>query len=68
MSSSIFQDPKKLHLTLGTLFLFTEDEIAKAKEILQQSQAEISRYVLETIGFTTEGCFDRVLLHMDGHA
>ncbi|NXU54429.1 ASCC1 protein, partial [Turnix velox] len=35
VSSSLFQNPAKLHLTLGTLVLLNEQEIQKARELLQ---------------------------------
>ncbi|GCB68900.1 hypothetical protein scyTo_0005379, partial [Scyliorhinus torazame] len=33
---SIFQNPAKLHLTIGTLVLLNEQEVAKACELLQK--------------------------------
>uniref|UniRef100_A0A8D0C6K8 Activating signal cointegrator 1 complex subunit 1 n=1 Tax=Salvator merianae TaxID=96440 RepID=A0A8D0C6K8_SALMN len=35
VSSSLFQNPAKLHLTIGTLVLLNEQEIQKAQELLQ---------------------------------
>ncbi|XP_051529588.1 activating signal cointegrator 1 complex subunit 1-like [Myxocyprinus asiaticus] len=35
---SIFQNPAKLHLTIGTLALLNEQEVTRASELLQQCQ------------------------------
>ncbi|XP_067286462.1 activating signal cointegrator 1 complex subunit 1 [Pseudorasbora parva] len=35
---SIFQKPAKLHLTIGTLVLLSEQEVTRANELLQQCQ------------------------------
>lgn len=35
---SIFQNPAKLHLTIGTLALLNEQEVTRANELLQQCQ------------------------------
>ncbi|XP_059585902.1 activating signal cointegrator 1 complex subunit 1 isoform X2 [Alligator mississippiensis] len=40
VSSSLFQNPAKLHLTLGTLVLLNEQEIQKACEILQRCKED----------------------------
>ncbi|XP_071420505.1 activating signal cointegrator 1 complex subunit 1 isoform X3 [Pithys albifrons albifrons] len=40
VSSSLFQNPAKLHLTLGTLVLLNEQEIQKACDLLQQCKED----------------------------
>ncbi|XP_065699391.1 activating signal cointegrator 1 complex subunit 1 isoform X1 [Patagioenas fasciata] len=40
VSSSLFQNPAKLHLTLGTLVLLNEQEIQKACELLQRCKED----------------------------
>ncbi|XP_021253801.1 activating signal cointegrator 1 complex subunit 1 isoform X3 [Numida meleagris] len=40
VSSSLFQNPAKLHLTLGTLVLLNEQEIQRACELLQQCKED----------------------------
>ncbi|XP_074965486.1 activating signal cointegrator 1 complex subunit 1 isoform X1 [Phalacrocorax aristotelis] len=40
VSSSLFQNPAKLHLTLGTLVLLNEQEIQKARDLLQQCKED----------------------------
>uniref|UniRef100_A0A8C3CDT2 Activating signal cointegrator 1 complex subunit 1 n=2 Tax=Cairina moschata TaxID=8855 RepID=A0A8C3CDT2_CAIMO len=40
VSSSLFQNPAKLHLTLGTLVLLNEQEIRKACELLQRCKED----------------------------
>ncbi|KAI7797134.1 activating signal cointegrator 1 complex subunit 1 [Triplophysa rosa] len=47
VEGSIFQNPAKLHLTIGTLVLLNEQEVTRASELLQQCQ--------ETIRDITEG-------------
>lgn len=41
LDASLFQNPKKLHLTLGTMVLLNDKEIQKAMEALQSCQEEI---------------------------
>ncbi|XP_059387471.1 activating signal cointegrator 1 complex subunit 1 [Carassius carassius] len=38
VDESIFQNPAKLHLTIGTLALLNEQEVTRASELLQQSR------------------------------
>ncbi|POI29861.1 hypothetical protein CIB84_006389, partial [Bambusicola thoracicus] len=40
VSSSLFQNPAKLHLTLGTLVLLNEQEIQRACDLLQQCKED----------------------------
>ncbi|NXI56783.1 ASCC1 protein, partial [Chloroceryle aenea] len=40
VSSSLFQNPAKLHLTLGTLVLLNEQEIRKACDLLQRCKED----------------------------
>ncbi|NXT89051.1 ASCC1 protein, partial [Anhinga rufa] len=40
VSSSLFQNPAKLHLTLGTLVLLNEQEIQKARDLLQRCKED----------------------------
>ncbi|NXY08543.1 ASCC1 protein, partial [Pteruthius melanotis] len=40
VSSSLFQNPAKLHLTLGTLVLLNEQEIQKACDLLQRCKED----------------------------
>ncbi|XP_041032320.1 activating signal cointegrator 1 complex subunit 1 [Carcharodon carcharias] len=40
IDSSIFQNPAKLHLTIGTLVLLNEQEITKACELLQKCKED----------------------------
>ncbi|KAH0623554.1 hypothetical protein JD844_006434 [Phrynosoma platyrhinos] len=40
VSSSLFQNPAKLHLTIGTLVLLNEQEIKKAQELLQKCKED----------------------------
>uniref|UniRef100_A0A670I967 Activating signal cointegrator 1 complex subunit 1 n=2 Tax=Podarcis muralis TaxID=64176 RepID=A0A670I967_PODMU len=40
VSSSLFQNPAKLHLTIGTLVLLNEQEIQKAQELLQRCKED----------------------------
>lgn len=42
VSSSLFQNPAKLHLTIGTLILLNEQEIQKAQEILQRCKEDFA--------------------------
>nr|XP_056705979.1 activating signal cointegrator 1 complex subunit 1 [Euleptes europaea] len=42
ISSSLFQNPAKLHLTIGTLVLLNEQEIRKAQELLQKCKEEFA--------------------------
>ncbi|KAG5855483.1 activating signal cointegrator 1 complex subunit 1 [Anguilla rostrata] len=41
VDSSIFQNPAKLHLTVGTLALLNDMEVSKACELLQQCQEQL---------------------------
>ncbi|KAE8591036.1 hypothetical protein XENTR_v10018287 [Xenopus tropicalis] len=40
VESSIFQNPAKLHLTIGTMVLLSEKEVMQANEILQKCKEE----------------------------
>ncbi|KAJ7324217.1 hypothetical protein JRQ81_017237 [Phrynocephalus forsythii] len=40
VSSSLFQNPAKLHLTIGTLVLLNEQEIQQARELLQRCKED----------------------------
>ncbi|KAM6265552.1 activating signal cointegrator 1 complex subunit 1 isoform 2-T2 [Porphyrio hochstetteri] len=40
VSSSLFQNPAKLHLTLGTLVLLNDQEIQKARDLLQRCKED----------------------------
>ncbi|XP_067828539.1 activating signal cointegrator 1 complex subunit 1 isoform X2 [Heptranchias perlo] len=40
IDGSIFQNPAKLHLTIGTLILLNEQEITKARELLQKCKED----------------------------
>ncbi|XP_015263171.1 PREDICTED: activating signal cointegrator 1 complex subunit 1 isoform X3 [Gekko japonicus] len=42
VSSSLFQNPAKLHMTIGTLVLLNEQEIQKAQELLQKCKEEFA--------------------------
>ncbi|KAM6441918.1 activating signal cointegrator 1 complex subunit 1 isoform 2-T2 [Liasis olivaceus] len=71
VSSSLFQNPAKLHLTVGTLVLLNEQEVQKAQELLQRSREDLVE--LQVIAdrlmdqFVTSGLmkkeWDRVKLH-----
>lgn len=41
VEESIFQNPAKLHLTIGTLVLLNDTEVRKASEHLQECQNTI---------------------------
>ncbi|NWS98925.1 ASCC1 protein, partial [Mionectes macconnelli] len=45
VSSSLFQNPAKLHLTLGTLVLLNEQEIRKACDLLQQCKEDFVDHI-----------------------
>ncbi|KAI0230626.1 Activating signal cointegrator 1 complex subunit 1 [Lamellibrachia satsuma] len=47
IDGSIFQTPRKLHLTLGTLVLLTESDVAHAMEILQDFHTQIAQQYLK---------------------
>ncbi|XP_043375360.1 activating signal cointegrator 1 complex subunit 1 isoform X2 [Dermochelys coriacea] len=47
VNSSLFQNPAKLHLTIGTLVLLNEQEIQKACELLQRSKED---FINKTVG------------------
>ncbi|CAM2117545.1 activating signal cointegrator 1 complex subunit 1 isoform X1 [Caretta caretta] len=47
VSSGLFQNPAKLHLTIGTLVLLNEQEIQKACELLQRSKED---FINKTVG------------------
>ncbi|XP_065263514.1 activating signal cointegrator 1 complex subunit 1 isoform X3 [Emys orbicularis] len=47
VNSSLFQNPAKLHLTIGTLVLLNEQEIQKACELLQRSKED---FIDKTVG------------------
>ncbi|MEE6510814.1 hypothetical protein FKM82_031019 [Ascaphus truei] len=40
VESTIFQNPAKLHLTIGTLVLLNENEVKKACELLQKCKED----------------------------
>uniref|UniRef100_A0ACB8F8S0 Uncharacterized protein n=1 Tax=Sphaerodactylus townsendi TaxID=933632 RepID=A0ACB8F8S0_9SAUR len=42
VSSSLFQNPAKFHMTIGTLVLLNEQEIQKAQELLQKCKEEFA--------------------------
>ncbi|CAH1781635.1 unnamed protein product [Owenia fusiformis] len=44
---SIFQNPYKLHLTLGTLVLLNQDEIERANQMLQQCNTDLVEPILQ---------------------
>ncbi|XP_062989059.1 activating signal cointegrator 1 complex subunit 1 isoform X2 [Elgaria multicarinata webbii] len=46
VSSSLFQNPAKLHLTIGTLVLLNEQEIQKAQELLQRCKEDFAELQL----------------------
>ncbi|BFZ00513.1 hypothetical protein BsWGS_03552 [Bradybaena similaris] len=46
LDSSLFQNPKKLHLTIGTLVLLSDKEIDKAASLLHSCQAELIEPIL----------------------
>ncbi|NXT81070.1 ASCC1 protein, partial [Zapornia atra] len=45
VSSSLFQNPAKLHLTLGTLVLLNEQEIQKARDLLQRCKEDFVDHI-----------------------
>ncbi|XP_065603109.1 activating signal cointegrator 1 complex subunit 1 isoform X1 [Cyrtonyx montezumae] len=45
VSSSLFQNPAKLHLTLGTLVLLNEQEIQRACDLLQQCKEDFVDHI-----------------------
>ncbi|NXW78420.1 ASCC1 protein, partial [Hirundo rustica] len=45
VSSSLFQNPAKLHLTLGTLVLLNEQEIQKACDLLQRCKEDFVDHI-----------------------
>uniref|UniRef100_A0A0B7A270 K Homology domain-containing protein n=1 Tax=Arion vulgaris TaxID=1028688 RepID=A0A0B7A270_9EUPU len=47
LDSSLFQNPQKLHLTIGTLVLLSEREIQKAVSLLQTCQTELIEPILK---------------------
>lgn len=47
MDQSLFQNPKRLHLTLGTLVLLNDSEIRKATSLLKACEEEIIRPLLQ---------------------
>ncbi|XP_067876551.1 activating signal cointegrator 1 complex subunit 1 isoform X2 [Heterodontus francisci] len=71
IDSSIFQNPAKLHLTIGTLILLNEQEITKACELLQKCKEDFIKLQLVVDGLMerfvasglTEKEWDRVKLH-----
>ncbi|CAG5136613.1 unnamed protein product [Candidula unifasciata] len=46
LDSSLFQNPKKLHLTVGTLVLLSAKEIEKASSLLHACKAELVEPIL----------------------
>uniref|UniRef100_A0A8C4WCN4 Activating signal cointegrator 1 complex subunit 1 n=1 Tax=Gopherus evgoodei TaxID=1825980 RepID=A0A8C4WCN4_9SAUR len=73
VNSSLFQNPAKLHLTIGTLVLLSEQETRKACELLQRIHMKDGSDKLQLIAdrlmeqFVTSGLmmkeWDRVKLH-----
>ncbi|XP_071085062.1 activating signal cointegrator 1 complex subunit 1-like [Haliotis cracherodii] len=47
LDASLFQNPKKLHLTLGTLALLNDAEIRLATELLQQCKEDLVQPILK---------------------
>ncbi|XP_046584119.1 LOW QUALITY PROTEIN: activating signal cointegrator 1 complex subunit 1-like [Haliotis rubra] len=47
LEASLFQNPKKLHLTLGTLALLNDAEITMATELLQQCKEDLVEPILK---------------------
>lgn len=47
VDGSIFQTPRKLHLTLGTLVLLTETDVTHATQLLHDCHAELTQQYLE---------------------
>lgn len=45
IDASIFQNPCKLHMTLGTLALMSDSEISEATSILNDCQRDLIEYV-----------------------
>jgi len=43
VDGSIFQTPRKLHLTLGTLVLLTETDVTQATQLLEDCHAELTQ-------------------------
>ncbi|KAM6441917.1 activating signal cointegrator 1 complex subunit 1 isoform 1-T1 [Liasis olivaceus] len=54
VSSSLFQNPAKLHLTVGTLVLLNEQEVQKAQELLQRSREDLVDPITEGKPLTVE--------------
>ncbi|XP_066477792.1 activating signal cointegrator 1 complex subunit 1 isoform X1 [Tiliqua scincoides] len=54
VSSSLFQNPAKLHLTIGTLVLLNEQEVQKAQEILQRCKEDFADTIAEGKPLTVE--------------
>uniref|UniRef100_A0A8C6Y3Z8 Activating signal cointegrator 1 complex subunit 1 n=1 Tax=Naja naja TaxID=35670 RepID=A0A8C6Y3Z8_NAJNA len=54
VSSSLFQNPAKLHLTIGTLVLLNEQEIQKAQELLQKCREDLVDTITEGKPLTVE--------------
>ncbi|XP_007895863.1 activating signal cointegrator 1 complex subunit 1 isoform X2 [Callorhinchus milii] len=71
IDSSIFQNPAKLHLTIGTLVLLNDVEVGKACELLQKCKEDFIKLQLIADGlverFIASGLmgkeWDRVKLH-----
>ena len=57
IDESLFQNPFKLHLTIGVLVLLDQNEILSAKRVLKQSLDEIVRPILDDkpLKVTVEG-------------
>lgn len=47
VDSTIFQNPQKLHLTIGTLVLMNDAEVQKAKDVLLQCYEELVEPILK---------------------
>ena len=43
IDGSIFQTPRKLHLTLGTLVLLTESDVIRATELLGECKQDLTQ-------------------------
>ena len=46
VDETIFQNPNKLHMTLGTLVLMDKNEIGKASALLEECKQDLAGQVL----------------------
>ena len=46
VDETIFQNPNKLHMTLGTLVLMDKNEIGKASALLEECKEDLAGQVL----------------------